>query len=335
MIAEDFRIEGFDVRAFAHLVSLFGVGRRQADVEANPRGTLVVVRSEDGTPCASFVTGRGPVDVEAWQDTEGLESVCRRLGVRSAIIIDEGAIEELTERIAARIGFGDDYLKQWLAMLSVARELELESKILFWPRRAHVPLPTPAMLKRALDLVLPDETSIVLALWDGEELWTGCALARRGGELSWLAGPELLLGWAGPLGGDFRRDHRQLTRAVSNAMAPVHLGIFAQRDVFEALLRSPEPGAWARAVALRDVILSPAAPYAHVAVGADALRAAGRRARTVFGGIDLGSYFAPIASFAREHVAHVGSLTGILGFNPLQALAARLQQQRQDPSDLD
>ena len=33
----------------------------------------------------------------------------------------------------------------------------------------------------------------------------------------------------------------------------------------------------------------------------------------------------PVAEFAREHIARVGSVTETLGFNPLEALAARLR----------
>jgi hypothetical protein len=148
-----------------------------------------------------------------------------------------------------------------------------------------------------------------------------------------MVGPDFLIEWAGPLAGDFRRDHRALTRAVSTAMAPVHLGLFAQREAFQALLRSAEPGAWAQAVALREIIVSPAAPYVHVALGADALRAAGKRTAAAFGGVDLTSYFAPIAALARQRIGRVSSLTNILGFNPLSTLASRLRRSAAPPSD--
>jgi hypothetical protein len=148
-----------------------------------------------------------------------------------------------------------------------------------------------------------------------------------------MVGPDFLLEWAGPLAGDFRRDHRMLTRAVSAAMAPVHLGLFSQREAFQALLRSAEPGSWAAAVAMREIIIAPAAPYVHVALGADALRAAGKRTAQAFGGVDLTSYLGPFAQLARQRVSRVSSLTGILGFNPLSALASRLRRSSEPPED--
>ena len=77
---------------------------------------------------------------------------------------------------------------------------------------------------------------------------------------------------------------------------------------------------------MRDIIIAPAAPYVHVALGADALRAAGKRTAQAFGGIDLASYVGPFAAIARQRVSRVSSLTNILGFNPLSALASRLRK---------
>jgi hypothetical protein len=182
------------------------------------------------------------------------------------------------------------------------------------------------MLYRALDLLLPEDHVLVAVLWEREGLWTACALHRRGAQIDRLVGPKLLLDWTGPLGGDYRRDQRVIRRAVERALGPVHIGLFARREAIEALLADPSPGAWARAVALREIIINPAPPYVHLAVGADAARAAGLRAREWFGGLDLGSYVAPAARFARERVARIGSVTQILGFNPLQALANRLRR---------
>jgi hypothetical protein len=107
--------------------------------------------------------------------------------------------------------------------------------------------------------------------------------------------------------------------------------LFAQRERIDALLRNPTPGAWARAAMLREVIIDPAPSYVHVAVGADAARAAGHRARIWLGGLDLFGALAPAAEFTREHVARVGSVTGILGWNPLHALATRLRRDAPPP----
>jgi hypothetical protein len=338
MISEDFRFEGFATDDWLNLLSLFGA--RRSGARATPgegaierHATLVVVVDPGDVPCAAFVTGRGPVEIATTVETDDLEALCRHFGTEAAVIVQEGAIEELTERAAERMQLGGDYAAQWLVLLTSARELEDEGKLRFHPRGARLPLPTQGVLRRALDLLLPDEHSLVFALWEGDAIWTAFALHRRGGEIDHMVGAELIAEWTGPLGGEFRRDQRAIRRAVARALGPVHIGVFAQREDFEALLRDASPGAWARAVTLRQVIISPAPPYVHMAVGADAARAVGHQARSWFGGLDLFSYIAPAAEFAREHVARVGSITSALGFNPLQALAARLRGGRDGERD--
>lgn len=327
MIGEGFRFEGFDADSWIGALSLFGVNRSS---DSARRGALVVVVDEDGRPCASFLTHRGHVSVDAWQGTDGLDALCELHGVQRAVVLDRGAIEELTDRAAEIMPLTADYATQWLAIASATRQLENEGKLLFWPPRRHLPLPTTQMLRRALDLLLPDNHVLLLVIWEGHRPWTVIALHRRGGDIDRVVGPDLVLDWAGPLGGDLRRDYRQVRRAVSRALGPVHCGVFARRDVIERLLAQPEPGAWARAIALREVLISPAPRYVHMAVGADAARAAGKRARGFFGGLDLTSFLAPAAGFAREHIAQIGSVTHILGFNPLEALAARLRRRQDD-----
>lgn len=326
MISENFRFEGFDARDFLNLLSLFRTPKAHgAGAEpAATGGMLVLVTDAEGEAVAALITGRGAIPIPQWSQDSHIARLCERLGVERAVVVEAGAIEELTERTAQRLSFSAGYAAQWLTLLSAARELEDEGRLRFWPPRTRLPLPTSAMLFRALDLLLPEDHVLLLALWDRDALWTACALYRRGAEIDRVIGPKLLLDWTGPLGGDYRRDQRALRRAVERALGPVHVGLFAQHAAIQELLRDPTPGAWARAVALRDIIISPAPRYVHLAVGADAARAAGQRARDWLGGIDLATYVAPAAQFAREHVARIGSVTQILGFNPLQALAARL-----------
>src|SRR6185503_14615264 len=136
------------------------------------------------------------------------------------VVVRDGAIEELTERGAERMELGGDYAAQWLVLLQAARELEDEGKLLFHPPGARLPLPTVGVLRRALDLLLPDDRSLVFVLWEGQTVWTAFALHRRGGEIDHMVGPELIGEWTGPLGGDYRRDQRAVRRAVGRALGP-------------------------------------------------------------------------------------------------------------------
>ena len=90
------------------------------------------------------------------------------------------------------------------------------------------------------------------------------------------------------------------------------------------LLRTAEPGAWARAVALREVIVSPTPPYVAVALGADATRAVAKRTAARLGGIDGLAQLAPLATYVRGRISEIASVTQTLGFDPLKVLATLL-----------
>jgi hypothetical protein len=332
MISADFRFEGFDAASWLRLLSLVQ-GRPTAApgegaVTPARRGTLVVVRGRDGSPRASFVTGRGPVEVAAVDTPLALDAALVEHDAERALMLDHDALDAIIERATPRVLAAEDHASQWIALLTAAREVEAEGKLSFHPTRTRLRLPTPAMWRRALDVLLPEGNVLLFAVWDDTELWTACAISRSGDELSSLIGPERLLEWAGPLGGDYRRDQRALQRAVTRALGPLHLGVFAQRAHLEELLSDYRPGSWARAVALRDVIVEPAPAYVHVALSADAARAAGRRASAWLGGLDLASYLGPAAQLARERIGRVASLTQILGWNPLQVLSSRRRNER-------
>jgi hypothetical protein len=330
MLSSELRVTGFDPASWSRLLSLFGAGVEQAS--AAQRGTLVVVVDEHGAACAAFVTQRGPIPIASYTGRAELAQLCEQLGAPRAIVVKLGAIEELTERAVPRVLGSDNYAAQWLGLLTTARELEREGALYFWPERSRLPLPSPPVLARTLDTVLPDERSLLAVLWEDSVLWTALLLRRRAGEIDLVAGPEFVLDVVGPLGGDYRRDHRAVSRAVSDAVAPVHIGIYAQRSRFERLLRNPEPGAWAKAVALREIIIDPSPAYVHVALTADAMRATARKTSEILGGLDFLSFAQPYARYAREQIMHVASVTGLLGWNPLQVLASRLRSgERRQP----
>jgi hypothetical protein len=326
VLSANLRVTGYDAVGWSRLVSLFEA-RRHPSAREEPQAfnVLVVVEDMVGAACAAFVANRGPVQLSEYSSRADLPRLCEEHGTRRAVALKLGTLEEIAERAAEQVLRTDDYAAQWLALLAAMRELEREGALYFWPERPIVPLPSPQLVTRALDVVLPDEHSFVAALWEDNELWTALVLRRRGGQFDLLGGPELVLDVVGPLSGDYRRDHRTVSRAISDAVAPVQLGIYASRRRFERLLREAEPGSWAKAIAMREIIIDPSPAYVQVAIGADALRATARRTGQFLGGFDFMTYLEPAARYAREQIAHVASVTGMLGFNPLQVLASRLR----------
>jgi hypothetical protein len=361
MISEDVRIQGFDARAFTNLVSLFAPNvvyrheRDPADSDApeldreerastEGDGSLVVVVSAKGTLRKAFHSVHGRVRDLEWDGFgpqprafEGLEGLPERYGAKRVIVLREGVLEDAFARASARMHREDDYVAQWLHVVRAIREEMDQGRIAIHPKPfVSVPLPTSQLVRRTLDSVLPDDRAFVLAVWRGHTLWTAAILRRRAGEIDWVAGPDQLLAWTGPLGGDWRRDHRIVSQAAAAHVAPVHLGLYGDLRSVRRLLRSREAGAWAKAVASREVILHPTPPYVAVALGADAVRRVAQKSSAVFGGGLLGGLdplrqMMPVLGLLRNRVAEVASVTQTLGFDPLKLLASFLQ--RVDPDE--
>lgn len=350
MISASLRFEGFDSGSWTNLLSLLLPGvveRLEVDAPASdapevdhpgglgaPRGSLVIVHDGQGRVLKAFHSTRGRVPSLQYDGPEQLPALCRQYAARRAFVLREGVLEELSERLALRLGQGDDYLTQWLTLMRAVREFEDAGLVRMWPAaRAHLPIPSPGTVRRALDLVLPDDEAMLVMLWQRSGPWTAVVLRRHAGVIDLVAGPDLIARWTGPLGGDWRRDYRVVVDAVEHAVAPVHLGIFSEASTMRGLLRDPDPGTWAHAVAVRDVIFYPAPPYVNVALGADALRALARNSARLLGGMDLLGAFGPVGQYVRNRVSEVASVSSTLGFNPLRALAEALRRRELSEAD--
>lgn len=335
MIAADLRFEGFDVRSWTNLLSLFmpEAPIDPADRSASPdgaRGSATFVRDDERRVVHALHSIDGRLDRWVGKTLEGeLSTIAKDVAATRVVVLRVGAMEEFAERVALRHDDGAGYLAQLMGTLRAAREMMDAGWIELWPNRlANLPLPSPATLYRALDIVLPDDRAALFVLWD-RELWTAVALRRRDGKIDRVAGPDLLRDWAGPLGGDWRRDYRVFVDAVARSVAPVHLGIFAEADTARALLRGTDPGRWARAVAVRDVVINPMPRFVMAGLGADAARGVGRASARALGGLDLAGAALPIASWVRQRLTDARTVRDVLGFDPLELLSSLLR--RSDP----
>ncbi len=342
MISESLRFEGFDSRSWTNLIGLFApnVVHRleteaadsdapEADDSAKGKrtGSLVVVLDDRERVLMAMHTAHGRIMNLEYEGPDALESMAKRWSATRAVVMREGVMEEIAERAAHRVERGDDYFAQLLVVARSIREMSEAGLLLTWPRTFEAaPIPTISMVNRALDTVLPDDHAVVLVVWNGSSVWTALVLRRRAGFIDLVAGPDLLTRWTGPLGGDWRRDYRVVCEAVDRTVAPVHLGIFTNVSTVRNLLRSYDPGAWARAVAVRDVIVSPTPPYVAVALGADIVRATAKESARWLGGIDALGQLAPLAHYVRSRIAEVASVTATLGFDPLKLLAQWLRR---------
>lgn len=135
----------------------------------------------------------------------------------------------------------------------------------------------------------------------------------------------------GLLAGDWRRDYRHLARAVEHRAGPLSLGCFAEASRIRELEVDPSPGAWARAVTVRDVILSPVPPALAIPLGIDAGRAALTALRAVAERVDPVGVVGVVAPAVRrllERGSGEADVAAMLGFHPLDLLRRLLIRDR-------
>lgn len=344
MISANLRFEGFDADSWTNLISLFAPGvvdRVERDPnetdapealeheEGKRTGTLLVITNDDGKPLSVQHSLRGRV--RGVLDVSDLPELRTRFGANRVISMEKGVMEELAERLALRIEQGDDYITQWLMFMRGVRELMEEGRLRLSPNPiANFPIPAPSTVVRALDTLLPNGRALVCVAFKNGRPWTAFAVRRRDGDIDLVVGPDRIFEWTGPLGGDWTRDYRVISDAVARHVAPVHLGLFSQVSTLQSLMRNPDPGAWAKRVAIRDVIVHPTPPYLAVALSADVARAVAHSSSRVLGTMNIGNALSPVANFLRSRVAEVASVSSTLGFNPLSLLAALLERDEED-----
>ena len=286
MLHADVRLEGFTASDWSRVLSLFSPrvptgGERDPD---RPRGGVIAIVG-DGRIRKLVHTraGRMRLDDVITDWPLAPSELAHRHDASWAAQIEVGALENVMDRFGAKVRQGDDFTAQILLLLGLLRE-EIESgRISFWPQRlGGMPIPSPGVVKATLDAVCPTGTSMLVGLFEGGELWTSIALRRsQQGTFDWILGPDEVRRDMGLLAGDFRRDYRHLSRTLERKLGKLSLGCFAEASTFKKLEVDPTPGAWAKAVAIRDVILSPVPPALAIPLGIDAGRAAVSAIRTV------------------------------------------------------
>ena len=266
MISGDFDFRGFDATAWERLLSVL-----REVVHGSFGGTLIITVDHQGAVIGALHTVAGRIDhVDQIDD---LSELCDQHDARRCVVLDERVLTEIAERASLRIDPEDDYAGQWLTVIRAAREMRSEGRLRFWPDTlSSWPLPSPQILNLVENLVLPNDRTLVFALFEDRELWTAAALRRRNDVIDLLAGPDEITEWVGPLGGDWRRDSRVFCRALEQHVAPVHVGVFSEPATLRQLLADDTPGRWAAAVTRRDIVVYPAPPWLGLALSLDGLR---------------------------------------------------------------
>lgn len=305
-----------------------------------------MVVHEDGHVLKLLHTRHGRLDARSGGAPSSEEGAGRALALRAgqpsalghlasahhaswAISMQLGALDEVMERFGAGARRSDDLTAQCLLLITIVRDMIAEGAIATWPQRLRgIPVPAPQIIHRTLDALCPDGRAIAVGLFDSGALWTAFVARRRRTAFDLIAGPEELRPAIGLLSGDWRRDYCHLARAVEERYAPLGFGCFAELSTFRALQTDNRPGAWTRAVGVRDVVIAPMPVAVGVAIGFDGAHYALRGLRALTGRIAPLAAMGPLISAARARVAHVTGkdVTALLGFDPLAALRQLLQR---------
>lgn len=355
MLTRDVRLEGFDTTDWVRLAEVFRAPRRPRERqdpsrsgEAPPEiaapaeahaarkgGVIVVTTGARLRKLLSTESGRLDLSEQPWP--ESLEELAERHGARWAAELQTGALEDLMERFAERLTRDQDSLAQTLTFVGVLRELEADGQIEVWPwKLASWPVPRHGVILRVLDALCPSGKAICFGAFRGGELFTALVLRRRGEGFDYVLGPDELRGEMGLLSGDWRRDYRHLARAAEARSAPIALGCYGEVETLRRLVHHPAPGAWAAAVAARDVIVSPAPPVVALPLGVDVGRAAIVVVRELAERMGAAGWFgpdsplAPALSRVRDFTGLERDVSELLGFDPMQLLAKLFSRHPRD-----
>ena len=254
MLTKDVRFEGWTTEDWSRLLSLW---KSSGETGTAPRGGLIIIHS-NGRIRKILHTARGRIEKEGVAWPSPLAPLAAEHGARWVLASPAGGLENIAERFGARCRPEDDLASQARLMLAILRELVEARTIEIWPNRIErLSLPSGPFFEHTFEAIYPPDHFALIALFHEGELYTSIALERGKGGISSIVGPADLRPHMTFLSGDFRRDYRYALGAAQDVLGPVAFACFTSLDIFRSLQREPSWGAWLRAFAVRDVIVTP------------------------------------------------------------------------------
>ncbi|AKT35934.1 hypothetical protein [Chondromyces crocatus] len=359
MLAPDVRLEGYTATDWLRVLSLFQPKHavdETGSFKRLPGGVVAIHTAGRLRKLVHTQVGRLQIETAALssQTASELEQapgtslvsaelLAEKHHARWALSLESGTLETIMEQFGSQVRRGDDLSTQTLLLAQLFHRQYQDNRIDLWPRLRGVPLPTAGMVRGTIDSVCPIGKTMLIGLFEKGELWTCIALRRGSRGFNLILGPDEVREDMGLLSGDWRRDYRHLGRAIEHRAGPLSFGCFAEASTFKSLEVDPSPGAWARAVAVREVILSPVTPALGIPLGIDAGRAALAALRNVVERVDPAGVVTSSweRSWVHQHAPQMSDtmrsvlewtrredLTAVLGFHPLELLRRLLSRER-------
>lgn len=321
-------MEGFSAEQWLRLGDVFRVP--QAHPAPGVARGGVVALTTDGRLRKLLSTRTGRLDPREFPWPVPLPELAARYGASWALRLSTGSLERFAERFGDRLRPGDTYLSQILELLRSLRETEADGGMEVWPWPVREwPIPNERAVVRAMDAFCAVGRVALLGVFDRGELYTCLAARRSVLGFDALLGPDELKEEMGLLSGDWRRDYRFLSQAAEKLLGPLSVGCFGELSTFQSLAANAPPGAWAAAVAARDIVVAPLSPAVAVPLGLDAGRVLLESVRGLasrFGAAGVLASLSP--SFGGGLPIFEDDIKAWLGFDPLRLLT-RIVARRQ------
>ena len=281
---------------------------------------LALLRGERVLRIVRWGGGQLPAGDLASPRQEDLRAFRRRHQLPFVAAVDLDALPALWAEAQARVGVGEDYVAQLLAMARVARDALGKSLHLDPRLMGMMPLPSYSLLQTTFNTVLPDGRSFVFYVVDGSRIWTSLIVAKRAGDLYLITTHQAIADRV--YFSDLRAHAPAVLKAVAERFDPPHLGLFLPLRVWHELLAG-DRSAIARALTMRTAVVDPAPSWFVGLVGAGAVAEAASRSARLAGkllaGTRLGSFF-PSGGKAEKLVHSVAHPFESLGLDPWELL---------------
>jgi hypothetical protein len=340
VLTADVRFEGFSTEDWIRLIGLVQT-RSMSKAGLLHRGVIVLY--DRGQVLKVVHTRLGRIDParlgRVLQSTESastpwpcacpsnLASVARAFRGDWVLSMQVGAFDDVMERFGARVRREDDLTAQTLKLAECVCEVMDEGALGLWPSRVRGALVrTPRLIRTALDALCADGHVVVLGVFDRASLHTAVLARRRGLAFDLIAGPEIVRDVAHT--GNWRSRLPAVTGAIAQRVGPLGLGCFGELSTVRELLGGAPAGSLVRAVAAKDIILSPPTFASQMALGIDGMGALLRRLRRASERVALlvaavRWFDAAVAGVASRAGCDGGTSLGLDAVSVLRVLLAR------------
>lgn len=318
------RSEGFEREDWQRWGEALGVGEE----DEPPRAGLLLVE-EEGQLVRVVHTARARLDPSRVNAAASLAQLAVDHRAGWVVRMQSSDLTGLCREPWA-VREDEDYVARLLQLWSALADLQAEGRLQSWP---HALTSWPALVDlapRGLAPLCPDEHVALAAIWRGTRLSTALAFRKKRGRIERIVGPRVLQAAMGLVSGDWTRDYRYLSQATERLLGPLGLGFFAQESAVRELSRQGDAAAWARAVATREVIVSPMSSGLAMPLGIDLGRSALRRARDFVGSRGWGGWIPHELGVLFDSDSRRPDLRDLLGLDPFQLLerATRAESDR-------